>query len=157
MASYETTGQIIEALQRAGHEISTQQLLDWNRRGLIPRAKQTSLGRGKGTETRFPVGTGQQVYALSSIRQITGRDLDYAGWMLWIYGFHVGDKFWEKPFTEASDELAKVIKLAVDQDLKKYDNEVAISEDAIVVLENISTERNKSEFFWTYSSESWKR
>lgn len=147
MASYETTGQIIEALRSAGHEISTQQLLDWNRRGLIPPAQQVGLGRRKGTETRFPIGTCRQVYALVSLQQSTGRDLNHVGWLLWIYGFKVADEYWKNPFIEASSELFEIIKLAIDKESRKDEGEIAISEDAIIALEAVSTSRNKSEMF----------
>lgn len=147
MASYETTGQIVETLRSAGHEISTQQLLDWNRKGLIPPAHQVGLGRGKGTETRFPIGTGHQVFALVSIRQATGRDLNHVGWMLWIHGFKVANEYWKQPFIEASNELFEIIKFAIDKDSRKDEGDIAISEDAIIALEAISISRNRSEMF----------
>lgn len=147
MTSYETTEQIVETLRSAGHEISTQQLLDWSRRELIPRAKPAGLGRGKGSETRFPLGTCQQVYALLQIRLFTGRDLDHAGWILWIHGFEVADRYWKNPFIDASNELFKVTQFATDKELLKDQNEISISEEAIITLEEIANGRNRSYFF----------
>lgn len=147
MTSYETTEQILDTLRSAEQEISTQQLLDWSRQGLIPRAQQTGLGRGQGSQTRFPIGTCKQVYALVQIRRFTGRNLDHAGWMLWIHGFEVADKYWKKPFADASNELFKVIQYATDKELLKDQNEISISEEAIITLEEIARGRNKSEFF----------
>ncbi len=81
------------------------------------------------------------------IRPFTGRDLDHTGWVLWIRGFEVADRYWKAPFTDASNEFFRAVTFAIDQEYRKDVGEVAISDDAISELEAISKDRNRSEFF----------
>lgn len=147
MASFESAAEIIETLRSSGYEISTQQLSEWHRNGLIRRPKQTALGRGRGTESRYPVGTAKQVAALISLRHGTRHNPEYIGWQLWVLGFTISETIWRQPFIDASNELFRLLRAAIDQEILQSQNEIMISEDAIKALETISEERNKSGLF----------
>lgn len=80
---------LIAVAQKAGFLVSARQLARWHREGLLPRPKQESLGRGRGTRSVYPDGTADQLIALCEFKK-SGRRLDYLAWHLWWEGFDVG-------------------------------------------------------------------
>src|SRR5690348_2860734 len=84
----ELASDLLAQAKAAGFAVSETQLARWSRAGLLPRPKQQSLGRGKGTQTVFPPGTAAQLLALCAIRKQT-RLMVRWGWHLWWRGFPV--------------------------------------------------------------------
>lgn len=89
--SGETRQELLNLAQARGYEVSAPQLARWHREGLIPRPEQRSLGKGHGTQTVYPSGTGEQLLAFCEIH--TGaRRLSYVAWRLWWAGYDVSLK-----------------------------------------------------------------
>ncbi len=88
--SGETREELIELAMANGHEASPEQLARWHRHGLLPKPMQVPLGRGRGTRSVYPTGTGEQLLALCRIH-LDGREkrLDYVAWRLWWDGYEV--------------------------------------------------------------------
>lgn len=84
----EARDELLGLAAAAGFDVSATQLARWHRAGLLPQPKQRSLGRGRGTETIYPPGTGDQLLALcEQLRR--DRRLTVATWALWWAGFPV--------------------------------------------------------------------
>lgn len=84
----QTSDQVLLAVGAAGFPITGDQLARWHRAGLVPRPRQRSLGRGKGTATIYPSGTVEQVVALCQITS-QHRSLARAAFKLWWDGYEV--------------------------------------------------------------------
>ncbi len=78
------------ALARAhGFRPTKAQRARWHRVGLLPRAiRRQGLGRGKGTISIYPAGTGKQLLALLAIHAHERR-LPSVDWKLWWEGHNV--------------------------------------------------------------------
>lgn len=83
-----TPEQIIRAAEKAGFSVSKNQLHRWRTKGLIPRPQREGLGRGKGTISRYPPGTDEQVIALSKLLS-EDRRLELAAVALFFQGYPV--------------------------------------------------------------------
>lgn len=70
------------------YTITRSELARWHRAGLLPRPRRCSLGRGRGMESLYPLGTGEQLRALCRIHQ-TERRLVQVAWRLWWEGYAV--------------------------------------------------------------------
>ena len=92
---------LIARAAEAGFEVSPTQLARWHRHGLLPRPWQQPLGKGKGTETVYPAGTGDQLLALCEFRKQT-RLLGRVGWHLWWHGFPVDCSHWKPLLQDAA-------------------------------------------------------
>jgi len=88
MEQLEGARDLLAAASEAGFVVSEAQLARWHRAGLLPRPRQLSLGRGKGTVTAYPSGTALQLLALCRIR-VNDRSLARAGFRLWWEGYAV--------------------------------------------------------------------
>lgn len=88
--SEETREELLDIALAHGHEVSTPQLARWHRAGLLPRPKQRPLGKGHGTQTVYPPGTGKQLLRLCEIHfGDEEKRLQYVGWRLWWEGYDV--------------------------------------------------------------------
>lgn len=83
--------ELIDLARDHGYSVSTAQLARWHREGLLPRPRQRSLGKGHGTQTVYPPGTGKQLLALCAIHA-SERRLRYVAWRMWWAGFDVSSK-----------------------------------------------------------------
>jgi hypothetical protein len=79
---------VIHGAAAAGYGVTPLQLARWHRAGLLPKPRQHPLGRGRGTETRYPPGTLLQVVALCRLRE-EERRLDRLAFQLWWEGFSI--------------------------------------------------------------------
>lgn len=84
----ETREQLLALAASSGHRVTEHQIVRWHREGLLPRPRQRSLGRGRGTETVYPTGTGEQLLALCAIHA-EERRLDHVAWRLWWAGYDI--------------------------------------------------------------------
>jgi hypothetical protein len=102
----EETEAIIRRARFEGHTISSRQLSEWGRKGLLPPSRSPGLGRGKGRQTAvYPFGTARQAIECS---KLFGQNLSAAevGWELWVQGYSVGEEYW-KPHFEKANQLLK--------------------------------------------------
>lgn len=83
---FETAHSIVEATRGVG-KISKDTLAKWHRGGLIPQPITVSLGRGKGSESRYPIGTSALVDAILRARMLGRRRLEDLAWELWWRGY----------------------------------------------------------------------
>ncbi len=88
---HELTGvsaeELIALARTRGYRISRSQLARWHRLGLLPRPRTRSLGRGRGTRSIYPVGTGEGLLALCQIHKEEFR-LPLVAWKLWWTGYN---------------------------------------------------------------------
>jgi hypothetical protein len=78
----ETREQLLAAATAAGVAVSQAQIARWHRAGLLPRPLVRSLGRGRGTVSLYPLGTGQRLVQVAQLRQ-GERRLTWVAWRLW--------------------------------------------------------------------------
>jgi hypothetical protein len=79
---FESKEELLAAASNAGFEISEAQLARWHRAGLLPRPQVRSLGRGKGTESLYPIGSSQRLVRVAQVHADEHR-LSNAAWRLW--------------------------------------------------------------------------
>ncbi len=84
-SSGESADQLIAAASTHGFRISKTQLVRWHRVGLLPRPRQSGLGRGRGTESIYPPGTTRLLLDLCAIRKHERR-FSVIAWKLWWSG-----------------------------------------------------------------------
>lgn len=106
---------IVDQCCAAGRRIDKRRLSEWHRKGLIPEPKTVSLGRGKGSDSIYPVGTLRQVRVCFDLMKYFKRNTEAVGWALWYAGFTVGDRFWRAPFEGAFRWLTLIHKWAADK------------------------------------------
>jgi len=69
--------------------VTKTQLARWHRAGLLARpVRRQGLGRGKGTVSIYPPGTGKQLLALVAIHS-RERRLPFVAWKLWWEGHNI--------------------------------------------------------------------
>lgn len=86
----ESTEQVLKAAVGAGCPTSHDQLVRLHRFGIIPRPRQHSLGRGRGTVTLYPAGTAMLVIRASGLKKRF--DLGEVAWTMWWDGLAVPDR-----------------------------------------------------------------
>jgi hypothetical protein len=79
---WETREQLLAAAKAARHPVSASQLGRLYRAGLIPAPQIRALGRGRGTESRYPSGTAARLVRVMEIHT-RERRLAHTGWRLW--------------------------------------------------------------------------
>lgn len=87
-ASYEKSTDLLTLARQQGYPISSLQLVRWHRAGLLPRPQQRPLKEGRGTCSLYPLGTGEQLLLLCSLRT-RERRLSHLAWQLWLAGYRV--------------------------------------------------------------------
>jgi len=90
MSQEESVEELIRRAGDAGDEVSKEQLRRWHRADLLPRPRQESRGRA-GSEVFYPAGTGNQLFALLTLKRRYPKSLAKVGWGLWWLGFPVPD------------------------------------------------------------------
>jgi hypothetical protein len=107
----ETREELLSLAKAHGYDnVTDHKLARWRRAGVLPRPEQRSLGKGRGTQTIYPSGTGRQLLRLCEIHfDDKEKRLIYVGWRLWWEGFE--DASLVKPvramLTHAADKLNK--------------------------------------------------
>lgn len=79
---WETREQLLDAADEAGYSLSAPQLGRLYRAGLIPAPEVKALGRGRGTESRFPPGSAARLIRVAEVHAKVHRLADLA-WRLW--------------------------------------------------------------------------
>lgn len=79
---FESKEELLAAASNAGFEVSEAQLARWHRAGLLPRPQVRSLGRGKGTESLYPIGSSQRLVRVAQVH-VDEHRLSNAAWRLW--------------------------------------------------------------------------
>ncbi len=87
-AGYITRDELLGITDRLRLDVSETQLVRWHKAGLLPRPTRHSLGRGQGTESRYPAVALSQVLAITWFFQ-QHRRLEEVRWALWCFGFGV--------------------------------------------------------------------
>ncbi len=113
--------ELIVRLGRHGVTVTSDQLDRWYKRSLIPSPRSRSKGRGKGSESVFPILAFPQAYAIALLLEIFPRDLDSIGWCLFCCGFPVVEVAREslmKELTKWKDHLRSGLE-AFDDDAEE--------------------------------------
>lgn len=78
----ETREEVLAEARAAGFALSASQLARRHRAGLIPRPRTQSLGRGKGTRSIYPPGTGRRLVRILELTY--GREsFENVAWRAW--------------------------------------------------------------------------
>lgn len=142
---FETSADIRTAAGKHGFAVSEARLARWHREGLIPQPRQKSLGRGKGTVSRYPAGTTHQVLVLCQTRK-RYRSLDEVGWRLWWLGFPVGDRFGITQLKTAARQWDQhMAQLRTIHEMLESDDDLT-SDAAFEQLERMANRRIKKSF-----------
>jgi hypothetical protein len=80
--TWETREQLLDAASNAGYPLSAPQLGRLHRAGLIPAPVVKALGRGRGTESRFPAGSAARLVRVAEVHSTVHR-LSALAWRLW--------------------------------------------------------------------------
>ncbi|GEM_PF-4664632 len=107
---------VIETARAQGFTVSETQLVRWHRAGLLPpigkEIPRLFPGRdGRGSETIYPLGTGEQAVALCRALA-EKRSLPRAGWQLWWHGYEVAPAFARDPVERALTEIERFVEFA---------------------------------------------
>jgi hypothetical protein len=81
-AHWETREQLLNVARAAGYRVSVSQLGRLYRAGLIPAPQVRALGRGRGTESRYPPGSVARLLRVMAVHADEHR-LTYVAWRLW--------------------------------------------------------------------------
>src|SRR5438034_7454182 len=80
---------LITLAAASGFRVTKTQLARWHRAGLLARpVRRQGLGRGKGTVSIYPPGTGKQLLSLVAIHS-RERRLPFVAWKLWWEGHNI--------------------------------------------------------------------
>src|SRR5690242_10683765 len=83
---FETADEIIQSCRQIA-VISKSRLAKWHRAGLIEKPTTVALGRGRGSESRYPLGTRKLVTVIARMPKRTkAADLI---WDLWWEGYAI--------------------------------------------------------------------
>ena len=94
-----------DAFEKADVSVSDHQLERWRSRGLLPRAYQVGLGKGRGSFVEFDRVTVDQAIAIARLYQRREKR-NWVGWQLWLSGFDVDDCYW-RPVIDDGWQLLK--------------------------------------------------
>ncbi len=84
----ESSKELVTLAREHGYNVSMMQLARWHRAGLLRPPRQRPLGKGKGTQSVYPRGTGEQLLLLCAIHSHERR-LAVIAWQLWWAGYPV--------------------------------------------------------------------
>ncbi|MEA1617682.1 hypothetical protein SOQ14_02010 [Erythrobacter sp. T5W1-R] len=118
--SWITAQEFQVGLQNAGSNATQDQIERWRRNGLLPRPKQTGLGRGRGSFIKVPAISIAQTVEIERLFAIR-RKLDWVGWQLWLEGFPVSDQHWRGPLEIAQSRLLEAQAAAGQFDFVQID------------------------------------
>lgn len=71
-----------------GEVVSERKIARWRADGLLPRARVTGLGRGKGVRSEFPLETVAQLRAIGRLHPKAGKSAELR-LLLWLEGYEV--------------------------------------------------------------------
>lgn len=102
---------LLARLGAEGIAVTRDQLSRWQREGLIPRPTQRGLGRGAGSETRYPLQACAQVRRVAELMKLCSR-FERVGWKLWWEGFDVHERHWRSVLVSAAKWLRRGSRFA---------------------------------------------
>lgn len=140
MIAGERNADIVRAVEAAGLRITQQTVVQRHRLGLIQRPRHRGLGRGRGSESIYPWGTGAQLIAAERLVQRFGPDYERVGWALWIEGRPVASRYWRVPLEEACCNFNDAIRCFSD---RSEGGKPLLSDVLIDAIEEIPRRRNK--------------
>lgn len=144
----EPASEVLARAREAGHRPSTAQIARWHRAGLLRRPRQRPLGRGKGTETVYAFGTGDQLVALCEIHfREKVRRLADIGWRLWWRGFTVDDEYWRPELKAAAANCDHAINALTEPIDADETDERDLTDDALDQIDALSERRSKNRLF----------
>jgi len=122
--SEETLKQVLLYARTHGHRPTLAQVRRYQQNGLIPKPRQIGLGRTKGTEIRYPAGTGKQVVAAcKAVKE--SKSFRLARWRLWWDGWSIdlsrirGDLNAQIRVAQKDDKLPRWIRRRLSPDEAK--------------------------------------
>lgn len=124
---WETTADLVAAAEVGGHDVSAALLARWHRAGLLPAPSQSSLGRGRGSESRYPAGTADRLLVLLDLRG-RRRSLDELAWGMWWAGSAI-------PTSRARPYLSQVLQKAESDLARLVDHKGSLTSTAEEALQ----------------------
>ena len=115
----------------------------WHRDGLIPTPEVKRLGRGKGSISLYPPGTGRQTLQICQLKEQI-HNLEDIGFILWLRGFPVGPKFSREYLKQTAIELDRIIGVLHEGRDKLYSEDDYVSEPAWDEFQDLCKKRISS-------------
>lgn len=119
---------LVSLAAQHGYRINRQWLSKYARIGLLPpRPAPRGLGRGKGRGGAYSPDTARQLVALLQLLKMHGKNLSKIGWVLWVNGFDVHQRYWRDPLIDAASkwETAKQFLIASNNGYGLHSEEMA--------------------------------
>jgi hypothetical protein len=108
----ESSQHLLTLASEHGYNVSMQQLARWHRAGLLPRPKQSALGKAHGSQSLYPHGTSEQFLLLCSLRT-RERRLAYLAWQLWWSGYPVAFPIIREHIELAAAQLSQFVQFLI--------------------------------------------
>jgi hypothetical protein len=103
-----TAADLLRTAAAEGLAVTIDQLHRWCREGVMPRPRQRSLGRGRGTVAVYPPSAEQQLLALRRLL-ILDRNLRRVGLALWWQGYPVEHALMRQALEHALEQWEQVV------------------------------------------------
>jgi hypothetical protein len=148
-AGFERARDLVRKAEEAGFCVSTEQIARWSRDGLLPKPHQHGFGPVTGgSETHYPLKTGDQLLALCNFHFTDGyRKLEVVGWYLWLNRFNVSDRYWRKPLGLAAASFTDNQQQIKRRLLDTASGIVSLRPAGIRVLAHLSDARTENRQF----------
>ncbi len=115
---------MLDLARDRGYAVTGPQLARWHRAGLLPRPEQRSLGRGRGTQTVYPLGTRVQLLKLCEIHfGDRVKRLPHVGWQLWWEGYEVSFDLIRSFLQRIASSTDEELKNLLDTETKAISDE----------------------------------
>jgi hypothetical protein len=137
---WETKEEVLATIRAADYEMSDTQLARRQRHGLIAHAKVRPLGRGRGSVSLYPVGTGARVVRTLELGP-GGSSFDKLAWRVW----------WED-----GGELVPLVRDRLRRDAARWETELSRLAD-LLAAEDAGEQAAASEMEQTYIAASEER
>ena len=126
---------LLSLAREHNYAVSATQLVRWHRAGLLPRPHQQALGKGQGTQSLYPDGTGEQLLLLCALRQ-QERRFSYLVWKLWWSGYPVALAAIKQHLQKSSIRLSREMQERILQGIG--DELGVLSEQSLTFIEQLT-------------------
>jgi hypothetical protein len=148
VSGQQSSHNLLALAQEQGYKVSQTQLARWHRAGLLPKPAQFAQGKGRGTRSLYPEGTGVQFLLLCELH-VHERRLSHLGWQLWWAGYPVSPHIIRAHLSTAATHLSSRVHYFSDLKNDEHDTEVTtsyLSDHMLDIIEHITEDRLHAKF-----------
>jgi hypothetical protein len=139
ISGWETRDELLAAVEASGRSISTFALGRLHRSGLIPAPQVHALGRGRGTESRYPMGSAARLVRVVDMQAREHR-LSHAAWRLWWEG----DGLLAPPGRQLLAQTAQKLELQRDLIASMLEGDDSGAPDAVAAMDHLYADAQDS-------------